>query len=97
MKTKKEVLLMSRTADLGCIVCKLFYNTYSPALIHHATGLKYRCTGKKAKEFIGLCHAHHDAGSPEHPSIHRYPKEFNDKYGSQSFLYDYTQKFLGGD
>lgn len=48
-------------ARMGCIVCRLYYGVYSPACLHHLTGIKYRSTGKKASDahVIPLCHRHH--------------------------------------
>jgi hypothetical protein len=92
--TKDEKKRMNRVAALGCIVCRLYYGIESPAEIHHLTGSKYRSTGKKAKEYIPLCPAHHRNGSNLHPSIHGHPKLFNQMFGSQEFLLNYTNKFL---
>ena len=92
--SKSDKDRMNRVASLGCIVCKAFYGVYSPALIHHLTGLKYRSIGKKAKEYIPICQAHHVDGNKEHPSVHGQPELFKQKYGSQEFLLNYTNKFI---
>jgi len=97
MATNVEKDKMDRVASLGCIVCKIYYNVESPGHIHHLTGLKYRSIGKKAKEFICLCPTHHQNSNGEHYSIHGHPKLFAEKYGSQEFLLEYTNKFLAED
>lgn len=89
-----EKLRLERVASLGCIVCKLYYGEFSPANIHHLTGIKYRSTGKKAREYIPLCLNHHQYGSRQHPAIHSHPENFRSKYGTQEFLLEYTNKLL---
>lgn len=86
----------SRIADLGCIVCKQFYFVKSPCAIHHLVGLKYRCSGKKAKwEYtIGLCGIHHQYGTKEHPAIHSHPEEFEKRFGTQGDLLKLTNEIL---
>lgn len=95
--TKAEKERMSKVADLGCIVCKVYHGCESPALIHHLVGSKFRSTGKKAsnQHIIPLCHHHHVGGSMENPSIHAFPKAFNMMYGSQEYLYGLTLNLLG--
>ena len=92
--TKAQKDRMDRVASLNCIVCKLYYGLESPGEIHHLVGLKYRSLGKKAKQFICLCPAHHRYGSDQHPSIHGQPELFNKRFGSQEYLLNYTNKFL---
>lgn len=92
--SKAEEDRMNRVSALGCIVCKAFYGVYSPAHIHHLTGIKYRGIGMKSKKYIPLCPTHHQNGNDEHPSIHGQPKLFNQKFGSQEFLLGYTDKFI---
>jgi hypothetical protein len=84
--------------DLGCIVCHKFYGVFSQCLIHHLTGIKYRSTGKKASDddTIGLCPAHHQYGTLEHPAIHTHPAEFERKYGTQEELLKITNELING-
>jgi hypothetical protein len=84
--------------DLGCIVCHKFYGVFSQCLIHHLTGRKYRSTGKKAsyEDTIGLCPAHHQYGTLEHPAIHTHPAEFERKYGTQEELLRITEELING-
>ena len=85
---------MSNIANLSCIVCRLFYSVETPAELHHLIGLKYRSTGKKAKEYIPLCPLHHRVGTKDHPSIHAYPKLFAKMYGTQEELLDITNGLI---
>lgn len=94
MTTKAEKERMDRVANLGCIVCRLYYQMHVPANIHHLTGLKYRSMGKKAKEYIPLCPTHHQYGNHMLPSVHSHPKLFKEKYGSQEHLLNRTNELL---
>ena len=81
---------------IGCVVCRIYYQTHSEAHIHHLLGLKYRAMGKKAsdRDTIGLCPTHHMHGSDAHPSAHGQPAEFKSRFGSQEFLLDATNKMI---
>jgi len=60
--TKKEREFMGRMADLGCVVCRNTYYTYSPANFHHC---KFnRGFGQKKNHMVGfgLCPLHHQHG-----------------------------------
>jgi len=90
--TKKE--RFNKLAELGCIVCGMLYGISTPCNIHHLTGIKYRSTGKKAdyNDTIGLCPAHHQYGSYDHPAIHTHPAEFERKFGTQEELLKITNE-----
>ena len=92
--TKKE--RFNKLSELGCIICREFYGVFSPALIHHLTGLEFRSSGKKASDddTIGLCHNHHVNGTKEHPSVHSHPSEFERRYGTQGDLLKLTNELL---
>ena len=48
---KQEKLWMDSISQVGCIVCKLLYDAYTPAEIHHIDGKT-----KKASEDYPGCH-----------------------------------------
>ena len=83
-------------SNIGCIVCLLHYNVFTPCAIHHLIGSKYRSTGKKAYYTftIGLCPRHHQYGTKEHPSVHSHPELFKEKYGSQEELLNTTDNII---
>lgn len=83
-------------SNIGCIVCLIYYNTFTSCAVHHLTGLKYRSTGKKAdyKNTIGLCPRHHQYGTKEHPAIHSHPELFEQKYGTQEELLRITDSIF---
>lgn len=59
--SKDEKEWMDSAAKLGCIVCLEFYDTYSPASIHHIDGK----TKKGAHMLtIPLCARHHQVACP---------------------------------
>ena len=94
------VSILSRADDLvklGCIVCRVYYHTYSPPCIHHLLGIKYRAMGKKAadKDSIPLCPHHHQYGTKEHPAVHSHPELFEERFGTQEELLEMTNKLLG--
>ena len=93
---KEDKAYFNALFEIGCCVCRIHYNVYSPPHMHHATGLKYRCSGKKASNdnVIPLCSRHHQYGSVEHPAIHSHPKLFEEKYGSQEELLKKTEILL---
>lgn len=55
-KTAAEELWMERVAGLGCVVCRLKLDTYSPCQLHHVaegSGLRSNFA------VVGLCPEHH--------------------------------------
>ena len=93
--SKKE--RFNRLAEIGCIVCREFYDgIYSAPAVHHLVGLEFRCSGKKAKweNTIGLCGRHHQYGTKEHPAIHSHPEEFERRFGTQEELLDITNGLI---
>ena len=84
--------IIERTVDLGCIVCRLYLNCYSPAEAHHIHTKGKRRAGKTI--VIGLCYRHHRGGHFEDASRHPWKREFEDRYGSEWDLYDKTLRLL---
>ncbi len=83
--TKATRELMSRVADMGCIIC------YHPAEIHHLTGAGM---GLKSKEFIPLCPFHHRNGGKGN-AIHAGVKTWEYIHSTQEELYKLTMERLG--
>lgn len=71
---------------IGCIACHN-QGAWSPAIIHHLTGLKYRATGKKADDSatIPLCQIHHD-GHGHGISLHNGVLAWETIHGTQEKL-----------
>jgi hypothetical protein len=58
-RTQSTKFYMSRAADLGCMICRLFFTAGTPAELHHPrTGVG---KGQKAddRDVIPLCPEHH--------------------------------------
>jgi|TARA_E500000318_G_C3440561_1_gene164813 hypothetical protein len=66
--------------EYGCIVCKKKYGVYTQPCIHHITGAGMAL---KNKEFIPLCHHHHQGGEGIHTLG---TKVWEEKYGRQRDL-----------
>lgn len=93
MPTKERQEHFEKICELGCIVCLIFKDLYSPPVIHHnrkGLGMRQRDDNK----VIGLCPMHHDAGGPG-VAIHASQKEFESRYGTEQQLLDETNKRLG--
>lgn len=88
--TAKEKRHMSRVADLGCIVCILQNLGDSPAAIHHTEGKT-----KPGAHFLvlPLCGAHHQTGGYG-VALHAGKKEFERRYGTESYLLEQTNLLL---
>ena len=59
MQKVSEKEHLNRVAELGCVLCWILYNEYTPCQVHH---LKKGCgIGQRASHFItcGLCPEHH--------------------------------------
>lgn len=81
---------MDKVAGLGCIVCRLFHNVYSPAAIHHIEGKT-----KEGAHFkvLPLCGAHHQTGGYG-IALHAGKKEFERKHGTEYELLDKTNELI---
>jgi hypothetical protein len=72
-----------KAIEFGCVVCKKYYGVYTRPCIHHITGAGM---GLKAREFIPLCHTHHQGWE----GIHFLGNEkFEEKFGTQEELLEY--------
>jgi len=81
---KAEREHLKKVAELGCIACaKLGYRD-TPAEIHH---IRNKTMGKKSSHYdtIPLCPYHHRISAD---CIHRNPKLFESKFGTEKELLD---------
>ena len=69
-----------KAIEYGCIVCKKKYGVYTQPCIHHITGAGMAL---KNKDFIPLCHHHHQGGEGIHTLG---TKIWEEKYGTQEDL-----------
>ena len=86
-----KVALEKETAQLGCIVCLVAMDIYSPAEIHHlraGVGM-----GQRSSRCIPLCPHHHRLGKYG-VAFHAGPREFEKRYGTEDDLYETTQDHL---
>lgn len=92
--TADEQRYMDAATRLGCIVCCLHHDTYSPATVHHIDGKT-----KPGAHFrsIPLCYLHHQGGADcaEYVSRHPYKKRFEVRYGSEHHLLAETRRRIG--
>ena len=81
-----------KLVDLGCIVCREYYEVYSPPEIHHLR--VGQGTGLRAKDdlTIPLCPAHHRTSSKY--SFHLARKFFIETYGTELELLERTNELL---
>lgn len=85
--------------QMGCIVCRLRYDVYSPPEIHHLRGNQWSGMGQRANDehTIGLCPIHHRYGGGDDVGYHQSPKEFERRYGTQSELLEKVNEMLNDD
>ena len=80
--TAEEKRWMSSISQIGCIVCLLEHEVYSPAMIHHIDGKV-----KPGAHFktLPLCFNHHQSGKDceEYTSRHPYKARFEARYGAE--------------
>ena len=84
---------MQALADLGCIVCLLYLNTWTPPEIHHIYGR----TKPGAHQFtLPLCYHHHNAwvDCEEYTSRHPYKARFVQRYGTEEELLAKVEELL---
>lgn len=89
--TNQEYL--NKVANLGCIVCRLYYNLDTPAEIHHirtGQGIGRRASDEEA---IPLCPKHHRNGGYG-VAYHAGKKGFEEKYGLELELLEEVKNLL---
>lgn len=84
---------MSSISQLGCIVCKLYYDCDSPAEVHHIDGKTKPDAHLKT---IPLCFRHHREGvnNDMYVSRHPYKNEFVSRYGTELSLLEKLKELL---
>ena len=84
---------MDSLSELGCIVCRLHMDCYSPAEIHHINGSR-----KPGCHFftLPLCYRHHREGVKNDLYVSRHPfkAEFVKRYGTEMYLLEKTKEVL---
>lgn len=94
--TKKESDYMDLIRDMGCIVCILENKGHTPPQIHHIDGKTKPDAHMRA---IPLCYCHHMADQQQpknelYTSRHPHKSRFEERYGSEAWLLEQTQKHL---
>lgn len=96
--TAEEKRHMSAVAALGCIVCKIHNDIYTPCGIHHTDGKT-----KPGAHFkvLGLCDGHHQISSPtgewatrHGPGRNAGKSNFEEAYGTEEWLMAQTEELL---
>lgn len=80
---------------MGCIVCRLYYNVYTPPEVHHLR--ESQGMGQRADDdyTIPLCHVHHRTGNYG-TALHAGIKAFESNYGTELELLEQTNDILEG-
>ncbi len=93
MPTPDEAEYMQRVRDLGCIVCRLHHDCYSPAAIHHMDG---KTKPGAHYHILPLCFVHHQGGNDcdEYTSRHPHKTKFEARYGKELDLYHTVNTIL---
>ena len=92
---RKERAWMDAIVALGCIVCRLWYYAYVPAVVHHIIK-NGRRVGHRAT--IPLCPHHHNSGRNDDECVSRHPwkSAFERKYGTEGHLLNKTRELING-
>lgn len=92
--TKAEKQRFQKLVDLGCIICLRGGWGHSQPEIHHIR--KGQGVGQRAShdKTIPLCPAHHRTGGYG-VAIHAGQKAFENKFGDEHFLLEYTNQLIG--
>lgn len=83
--TRSERQHLDRVADIGCIVCRIHMDRYTPATIHHLrTGVGM---GQKSPHgrVLPICPAHHQTGGYG-VAYHAGREEWERRYGTEEEL-----------
>ena len=85
---------LTAICDLGCCVCLLFHETYSPCMPHHIDGKTKPGAHFKS---IGLCHNHHQGGYDDDVCVSRHTNKtsFEAKYGTEKELLEQVKGIMG--
>jgi hypothetical protein len=90
---KAERDWMDKICALGCIICRLFHNIFSPAEPHHMLS-----GGRKLGHLftIPLCPLHHRSGRNDAEVVSRdqNQRRFEKRYGKESDLLEKTRELV---
>lgn len=93
MTTKAESAWMDAICQLGCIICRLFHNVFSPAEPHHMLS-----GGRRRGHLftIPLCFLHHRSGRNDAQVVSRDQNQqrFEKRYGTEDSLLAKTRELV---
>ena len=93
--TKVEKEWLNAITSLGCIVCYLELNVFTPASIHHLEGKTKPGAHLKS---IPACGRHHQIPGPGYKSRHGDGKaQFEARHGTEAYLLEKTQQAVSFD
>ena len=93
MSTKQEKEYLDLLSQFGCVVCKKFYDVYTPTSIHHirhGMGIGQR---NSTENCLPLCPNHHQHGGYG-VAFHAGKKAFEEKYGTELELLEWLKERL---
>ena len=84
---------MNSIVQLGCIVCRVHYDCYSPAEVHHIDGKTKPDAHLKT---IPLCFRHHREGvnGKLYVSRHPFKHDFEERYGTEESLLQKVKELI---
>ena len=93
--TADEKRFMQKVAEMGCIICSIHLDVYSPAMVHHISG---RTKKDCHYSILPLCFEHHQSGVNTDRFVSRHPwkTEFEKRYGSEMELLDKVNELIKG-
>lgn len=91
--TKEEKAWLDAIGEIGCIVCKVHHDTFTPASPHHIGG---KTKPGAHLNTIPLCGLHHQGGNDcaEYTSRHPYKARFEARYGTEAELIEITRGMI---
>lgn len=93
MTTKAESEWMDDICRVGCIVCRLFHNVFTPAEVHHLLSGGRRIGHLST---IPLCVLHHRGGRDDDEVVSRdhNQRRFEARYGTEQSLLARTKELV---
>lgn len=92
--TKAESAFQAAVRELGCIVCRVHGDLFTPCEIHHMLS-----GGRRRGEMyvLGLCYPHHRSGknNPGCVSRDHSQRRFEARYGTEESLLAKTKELIG--
>ena len=94
-KNKAEKSWLSKIAYFGCVVCQKHYDVPDapPCNVHHIR--QGMGAGQKNSHYmvLPLCHHHHQGED----GFHKYPKTWQEKYGTEKELLEWVLERIEDD